>query len=84
MTPQSKSQCVSEDVNKLSLKYGFKVISGFGDRVVFKELFLDGLTLSDAKISPKIKMNLSLIAARNELRDIIGAIEIMDTDNHKE
>ena len=52
-------QNIEEAVNKLSLKYGFKVISGFGDRVVFKELFLDGLTLSDAKISPKIKMNLS-------------------------
>lgn len=64
-------QNIEEAVSKLSLKYGFKVVTGFSDRVVFKELFLDGLTLSDAKISPKVKMNLSLIAARNELRDII-------------
>jgi len=38
---------------KLSAKYGFKVVSGFGDRVIFKELFLDGLTLSHAGLSPK-------------------------------
>ena len=68
-------QNIEEAINKLSSKYGFKVISGFGDRVIFKELFLDGLTLSDAKISPKIKMNLSLVAARNELRGIVKAIE---------
>ena len=68
-------QNIEEAINKLSSKYGFKVISGFGDRVIFKELFLDGLTLSDAKISPKIKMNLSLVAARNELRGIVKEIE---------
>jgi len=68
-------QNIEEAINKLSSKYGFKVISGFGDRVIFKELFLDGLTLSDAGLSPKVKMNLSVIAARNELREIVKAIE---------
>ena len=61
---------------KLSAKYGFKVVSGFGDRVIFKELFLDGLTLSDAGLSPKVRMNLSLIAARQELREIMKQINI--------
>jgi len=70
-------QKVQEAVNKLSVKYGFKVISGFGDRVIFKELFLDGLTLSDANKSPKVKMNLSLIGARQELRSIITAINLL-------
>jgi chromosome partitioning protein len=74
-TTTMNMQNIEKAVNKLSSKYGFKVISGFGDRVIFKELFLDGLTLSDAKISPKVKMNLSLVAARNELRDIVKAIE---------
>ena len=67
-------QNIEEAVNKLSSKYGFKVISGFGDRVIFKELFLDGLTLSDAGLSPKVRMNLSLIAARQELREIMVQI----------
>ncbi|MSO13541.1 division plane positioning ATPase MipZ [Rickettsiales endosymbiont of Trichoplax sp. H2] len=66
---------IEEALKKLSLKYGFKIISGFGDRVIFKELFLEGLTLSDAKLTSKIKMNLSTVAARSELRDIIGTIE---------
>ena len=69
-------QNIEEAINKLSAKYGFKVISGFGDRVIFKELFLDGLTLSDAGLSPKVRMNLSLIAARQELREIMKQINI--------
>ncbi|MSO14453.1 division plane positioning ATPase MipZ [Rickettsiales endosymbiont of Trichoplax sp. H2] len=67
---------ISKAVNKLSKKYGFEVITGFGDRVIFKELFLDGLTLSDVGISPKVKMNLSTVAARSELREIISRINI--------
>ena len=70
-------QKVAEAVNNLSTKYGFKVISGFGDRVIFKELFLDGLTLSDANKSSKVKMNLSVIAARQELRDIMKITNLL-------
>ena len=67
---------IAQAVDKLSKKYGFEAMTGFGDRVIFKELFLDGLTLSDAGISPKIKMNLSVVAARSELREIINKINI--------
>ena len=74
-TTTNNMQNIEEAINKLSSKYGFKVISGFGDRVIFKELFLDGLTLSDARTSPKVKINLSTVAARNELREIVKAIE---------
>ena len=67
---------ISKAVDKLSKKYGFEVTTGFGDRVIFKELFLDGLTLSDIGISPKVKMNLSTVAARSELREIINKINV--------
>lgn len=67
---------VEEAVNNLSVKYGFKPVSGFVDRVIFKELFLDGLTLSDVGKSPKVKMNISLLVARQELRNIIESINI--------
>ena len=75
-TSTKNMQRVEEAVNNLSVKYGFKALSGFGDRVIFKELFLDGLTLSDVGKSPKVKMNISLIAARQELRNIIESINI--------
>lgn len=62
-------------LNKLARKFGFKVAPGFGDRVIFKELFLKGLTLHDT-ISAKIRLTPSVIAARQELRDFIQALGI--------
>ena len=74
-TTTNNMQNIEEALKKLSSKYGFNIISGFGDRVIFKELFLDGLTLSDVRISSKVKMNLSLVAARSELREIVNTIK---------
>jgi chromosome partitioning protein len=61
---------------KLAKRFGFKVAPGFGDRVIFKELFLHGLTLHDAQNSGEIRMSTSVIAARQELREFIKALEI--------
>lgn len=63
-------------VYKLSKKLGFRIAPGFGDRVIFKELFLSGLTLYDAGVSPKVKINTSVLAARQELREFIKALRI--------
>ena len=59
------------------------LVSGFGERLIFKELFFDGLPLSDAWLSPKVRMNLSLIAARQELREIMNQINDNE-DLHEE
>ena len=40
---------MDESITKLAKKFGFRIAPGFGDRVIFKELFLHGLTLHDAK-----------------------------------
>jgi chromosome partitioning protein len=37
---------------------------------------LHGLTLSDAGSTPKVRMNASIIAARQELRDFIKALSL--------
>jgi chromosome partitioning protein len=63
-------------IAKLAKRFGFKVAPGFGDRVIFKELFLHGLTLHDAQNSGEIRMSTSVIAARQELREFIKALEI--------
>ncbi len=67
----------------LSKRLGFKVAPGFGDRVIFKELFLDGLTLLDVKKVDKIKLNSSLVAARQELRDFISCLNIQEIKKEK-
>jgi chromosome partitioning protein len=63
-------------VAKLAKRFGFKIAPGFGDRVIFKELFLLGLTLHDIPQVSEIKMTASVIAARHELRDFICSLAI--------
>lgn len=69
---------VETSLNKLAKRFGFKVAPGFGDRVIFKELFLMGLTLLDAK---QIKLSTSAIAARQELRDFVQSLDIPEINN---
>lgn len=62
-------------LQSLSKRIGFRLISGFSERVVFRELFLSGLTLLDLK-EIGLPLNLSHIAARQELRTLIQAINL--------
>lgn len=63
-------------LQKLAKRFGFRIVPGFGDRVVFKELFLHGLTLHDAMKSPEIKVNTSVVAARLEMTKFIQGLNI--------
>lgn len=65
-------------LTKLAKRFGFKVIPGFGDRVIFKELFLHGLTLHDAINANEIKLTPSVIAARMELRNFMEGLNIQE------
>ena len=68
-----------EDMRKvldnLSKRIGFRLVAGFGERVIFRELFLNGITLLDLRES-RISMSLSHIAARQELNQLIDMIKI--------
>ena len=59
----------------LSKRIGFQTAQGFSERVIFRELFLKGLTVIDL---PKIGSNMSIshIAARQELRNLLNVIKI--------
>jgi chromosome partitioning protein len=64
-------------LEKLSKRISFKVAPGFSERVIFRELFLHGLTLLDLpKVNDTKSMNVSVIAARQELRDFLNFINI--------
>jgi chromosome partitioning protein len=70
---------VASAIKHLGKKLGFYVSPGFGDRVIFKELFLRGLTLLDAKTSSNlIKLNTSVIAARQELREFLYSLKLAE------
>ena len=49
---------------------------GFSERVVFRELFLSGLTLLDLRPDDPAAMTMSNIAARQEVRDLMRALDL--------
>ena len=57
----------------LSQRIKFRLASGFSERVIFRELFLSGLTLLDLP-DIGIPLNISHVAARQELRDLIQVL----------
>lgn len=68
-----------EDMRKvldaLSKRIGFRLVPGFGERVIFRELFLNGITLLDLRES-RIAMSLSHVAARQELNQLLEMVQI--------
>jgi chromosome partitioning protein len=59
----------------LSKRIGFRLGVGFCDRVIFKELFLSGLTILDLEDSG-LPLNLSHVSARQELRELINFMKL--------
>jgi len=52
------------------------VAPGFNERVIFRELFPRGLTLLDLRDIGVKGLNISNIAARQELRDLLKALNL--------
>lgn len=63
-------------IEKLSKRIGFRTAQGFNERVIYRELFPRGLTLLDLKDLGVKGMNISNVAARQELRDLIKALNL--------
>ena len=59
-------------LHALSKRIGFRLARGFKERVIFRELFVSGLTLLDLKNQP----SLSHIAAKHELSDLLRALNV--------
>ena len=62
--------------NCRSKRIGFRTAPGFNERVIFRELFPRGLTLLDLKDIGVKQLNISNIAARQELRELIKALDL--------
>ena len=63
-------------IGKLSKRIGFRTGPGFNERVIFRELFPRGLTLLDLRDIGVKGLNISNIAARQELRDLVKALNL--------
>ena len=62
-------------LDALSKRIGFRLGNGFCDRVIFRELFLTGLTLIDLE-DIGVDLSLSHVSARQELRELINFMNL--------
>lgn len=69
---------VGRALEELSKRIGFRVAPGFSERVIFREMFPNGLTLLDMRDTGGVGLNLSNIAARKEVRDLMKALNLPD------
>jgi chromosome partitioning protein len=69
---------VGKALEELSKRIGFRVAPGFSERVIFREMFPNGLTLLDMRDAGIGGLNLSNIAARQEVRDLLRSLNLPD------
>lgn len=67
---------MAEAVEALAKRIGFRIAPGFSERVIFRELFPRGLTLLDLRDIGVQNMNLSNVAARQELRELVKELHL--------
>ncbi len=68
-------------VEELSRRIGFRLAPGFSERVIYREMFLQGLTVLDVLDDGSNKsISMSHIAARQEVRDLLRILRIPQID----
>ena len=67
---------IGKALEELSKRIGFRVAPGFSERVIFRELFPSGMTLLDLRELGVDRLNISNVAARQELRDLMRALNL--------
>lgn len=75
-TEAQNKKKVEAALTELSSRIGFRQVMGLSERVIFRELFLQGLTLMDIVEIKKGNLAISHIAARNEVRTLMEAINV--------
>ena len=67
---------IGEALESLSRRIGFRIAPGFCERVIFRELFPRGLTLLDLRDIGVMGTNISNVAARQELRELMKELHL--------
>ena len=60
----------------LARRIGFRIVPGLSERVIFRELFLNGLTLLDLRQDGPVALTMSHVAARQEVREMMKALDL--------
>lgn len=68
---------VEKGLEGLAARIGFRLAPGFGERVIFREMFPSGLTLLDLmEEGVDTPMSMSHVAARNEIRSLLDTLDL--------
>ena len=69
---------VGEKLDEFSKRMGFRLCRGFGERVIYREMFPDGLTLLDmgTKAMRRRATTMSHVAARQEIRHFVSSLNL--------
>jgi chromosome partitioning protein len=69
-------QRVGDALKTLSNRIGFRLAPGLSERVIYRELFPQGLTLLDLDADDEGEMRMTHLAARQELRDLFITLKL--------
>ena len=70
---------IADVLERLKGRFGFRLVPGLGERVIFRELFPKGLTMLDLReAGTGVTLQISHIAARQEVRRLLEAIGLGD------
>lgn len=68
---------LADILDSLAGRIGFRVAPGFGERVIYRELFPLGLTLLDlCESNTGHKLTMSHVAARQEMRSLVSSLKL--------
>lgn len=70
---------VSEVLARLAKRIGFRVVAGLSERVTYRELFLQGLTMLDLGRTGST-LSMSEVAARQEVRTLVASLDLPPVD----
>jgi chromosome partitioning protein len=68
---------VGQVLQGLAPQFGYRLAAGFGERVIFRELFLKGLTLSDLRQHKTgVAVTMTHIAAHQEIKSLVHGLRL--------
>ena len=72
---------MTKALDELARRIGFRSAPGFSERVIFREMFLQGLTVLDVMVKNQgTSLSMSHIAARQEVRELLKILRIPAVD----
>jgi chromosome partitioning protein len=68
---------LGDAIGTLAQRIGFRMTKGFGERVIFRELFPMGLTMLDLpQPGLGVSLSMSALAARQEVRELVRSLNL--------